>query len=131
MNIEKVLVWGKWVILCVKMLPSYFNNGLTSNFDFSNVDMHEWKEQCVLTDFLKKILFLGKWAILGANIAYLHISESVLWGFFSNFAQLKEPRGTWLLRMLLANEILVFIKTQHFVIGLTSDFDSLNVNRHK
>ena len=35
--------------------PSYFINGLTSNFDFWNVDRHEWKEQDVLMGFLERI----------------------------------------------------------------------------
>ena len=35
----------------------YFLNGLISEFDFWNVNKHEWKEQGLLTGFLKKFLF--------------------------------------------------------------------------
>ena len=49
----------------------YFINGLTSDFDFRDVDRHEWKKQAVLTDFLEKIFletngpFLAqKWHVL-------------------------------------------------------------------
>ena len=35
----------------------YFTNKLISDFDFWHVDRHEWKEQCSLTGFLKKISF--------------------------------------------------------------------------
>ena len=49
----------------------YFINRWISDFDLWNVDRHEYKEQDLLTGFLKKLLF-GEMGLLGPKMAHPH-----------------------------------------------------------
>ena len=66
--LKKLVIWGKWVILGLKVLHPHISL-MEQHFDFWNVDKHEWKEQGVLMVFLKKI-----WAFLGPQMVHLHNS---------------------------------------------------------
>ena len=59
----------KWLLaneISVFFNCQYFTNRLISDFDFWHVDRHEWKEQSLLTGFLRKLSF-GKMGHFGSK----------------------------------------------------------------
>ena len=56
----------------------YFFNSSSSDFDIWHVDRHKWKEQGLLTGFLKKILTVANKPFMAQKMVHPHNSGSAL-----------------------------------------------------
>ena len=56
--LKKLVIWGKWVILGLKVLHPHISL-MEQHFDFWNADKHEWKEKGALMVFEKKLGLFG------------------------------------------------------------------------
>ena len=63
----------------------YFFNRSSSDFDIWHVDRHEWKEQGLLTGFLKKILIVANKPFMAQKMVHPHNSGSAVRIFLKIF----------------------------------------------
>ena len=70
----------------------YFFNRSSSDFDIWHVDRHEWKEQGLLTGFLKKILIVANKPFMAQKMVHPHNSGPAVRIFLNFFTIIGDSR---------------------------------------